>query len=311
MAFTRSSAIDYDQPTLSPYEQSRIVVITVGNKNYSIPENYIPGHLLSQARQSRSSRILIGDIDADVGHTILHFLYKREYETVICVETQKESHVELEYKRSVQVYYAARKYEIDGLDALAQKYIMALSETLSIFQILRGARSIFSKLPENEEWFHHYLESKLSSSFAEDETTFQLDEFYKEIVDDPAFSKAVVKIIVKAFITETSRLRNILGVTGGGISQSEPTEDHNGENCFKVLSKEHSAANISCLSASDRNCPCGEPAIELLPVDCEEAHSEAHYNHDDSGDWGWGFRGSEMKKKKNKKRLPKQQAECD
>ncbi|OJJ65548.1 hypothetical protein ASPBRDRAFT_201728 [Aspergillus brasiliensis CBS 101740] len=304
MAFTRSSAIDYDQPTLSPYEQSRIVVITVGNKNYSIPENYIPGHLLFQARQSRSPRILIGDIDADVGHTILHFLYKREYETVICVETQKESHVELEYKRSVQVYYAARKYEIDGLDALAQKYIMALSETLSIFQILRGARS-----------------------FAEDETTFQLDEFYKEIVDDPAFSKAVVKIIIKALITETSRLRNILGVTGGGsetkddgepsceqsfpVSQSEPTEDHNGENCFKVLSKEHSAANNSCLSASDRNCPCGEPAIELLAVDCEEAHSEAHYNHDDSGDWGWGFRGSETKKKKNKKRLPKQQAECD
>ncbi|RDK41718.1 hypothetical protein M752DRAFT_284455 [Aspergillus phoenicis ATCC 13157] len=271
MAFTRSSAIDYDHPN----KQSRIIVITVGNKNYSIPENYIPGHLLVQARQSRCSRILIGDIDADVGHTILHFLYKREYETVFCAETQKEPH-------NVK---PARKHEIDDLDALAQKYIMTLSEALSIFQILQGARSIFSRLPENEEWFHHYLDSKLSSSFAEDETIFQLDDFYKEIVNDPAFSKAVVKIIVKAFTTETSRLRNILRFTGGGsetkddgessreqsfpVTQSEPTDDHNGEKYFKALSKEHSAANISCLSASDRNCPCGEPAIELLPVDCE------------------------------------------
>ncbi|CAK45795.1 hypothetical protein M747DRAFT_245506 [Aspergillus niger ATCC 13496] len=85
-----------------------------------------------------------------------------------------------------------------------------------------------------------------------DETIFQLDEFYKEIVNDPAFSKAVV----------TSRLRNILRVTGGGsetkddgepsreqpfpVTQSEPTEDHNEGKCFKALSKEHSAANISC-----------------------------------------------------------------
>ncbi|PYH63669.1 uncharacterized protein BO88DRAFT_430199 [Aspergillus vadensis CBS 113365] len=88
-----------------------------------------------------------------------------------------------------------------------------------------------------------------------------LDEFYKEIVNDPAFSKAVV----------TSRLRNILRVTGGGsetkddgepsreqpipVTQSEPTEDHNEGKCFKALSKEYSAANISCYLLLDRNCP--------------------------------------------------------
>ncbi|GLA78874.1 hypothetical protein AtubIFM55763_001037 [Aspergillus tubingensis] len=326
MAFTRSSAIEYDQPQSSPYEQSRIVVITVGNKHYSIPDNYIPGHMLVQARQSRS-RILLRDVDADVGHTILHFLYKGKYETVFRAENQRKTHeVELEYERSVQVYYAARKYNIEGLDTLAQNYILALGETLSIFQILRSARSVFSKLPENEEWFHRYLDSKLSSSFAEDETTFQLDEFYKEIVDDPAFSKAVVKIIIKAFITETSRLRNILTVTGGGsetkddgepscepsfaVPESEPTENHNGEHCLEVLSTEYSPAINSSPSASDRNRPCGEPAIELLPVDCEEANLEVHYSHENGGDWGWGFRESDATKK-NKKRPCKQQVGCD
>lgn len=105
--------------------------------------------------------------------------------------------VEIEYKRSVQTYYAARKYEIHGLDTFAQNYIMTLSESLSIFQILRGARLIFSRLPEDEKWFHDYLHSKLSSSLAKDETTFQLDEFYNEIVDDPALSKDAMRIIVQ------------------------------------------------------------------------------------------------------------------
>ncbi|BCS00215.1 uncharacterized protein AKAW2_50556S [Aspergillus luchuensis] len=312
MAFMKSLAIDYNQPQISPYEQSRIVVITVGKRNYSIPKNYLSGHLLVQARQSQNPRILLRDVDADVGHTILHFLYKGEYETIFYEENQREKHqIELEYERSVQVYYAARKYKIDGLDALAQNYIITLSETLSIFQILRRARSIFSKLPENEEWFHYYLDTKISSSFAEGETTFQLDEFYAEIVDDPAFSKAVMKIIVKAFTTETSRLRNILRVTGGSetkndgepsceqsfaVPQSEPTEGHDREQYLEVRPKAHKTANNSSSSTSDRNRPCGEPAVELLPVDCEEANPEVPYSHEDSDNWGWGFRGLDKKK---------------
>ncbi|GLA32897.1 hypothetical protein AnigIFM63326_001543 [Aspergillus niger] len=78
---------------------------------------------------------------------------------------------------------------------------MTLSEALSIFQILQEARS-----------------------FAEDETIFQLDDFYKKIMNNPAFSKAVVKIIIKAFTTETSRLRNILRFTGGGSETKDDDE---------------------------------------------------------------------------------------
>ena len=189
-----------------------------------------------------STRILV---------TILHFLYKGEYETITSRDIQAETHrVEIEYKKSVQVYYAARKYEICGLDTLARNYIMVLSESLSIFQILRGVRLIFSKLPEDEEWFHNYLDTKLSSSFTEDETTFQLDEFYSGILDDPTLSKAVLKYIVRAFTTETSRLRNLSATSVGNETKkdgsepsceqppqeplSEPTNDRNGVECREL-----------------------------------------------------------------------------
>jgi hypothetical protein len=260
--------------------------VTIGNKNYSIPENYIQAHLLPQTRQPKNPRIILGDIDSDIGHSILHFLYKGEYETISCADTQAETQrIEIEYKRSIQVYYAARKFDIRGLDTLAQNYIMALSESLSIFQILRGARLIFSKLPEDEEWFHDYLHSKLSSSFAADETTFQLDEFYSDILSDPVFSKAVLKYVIKAFTTETSRLRNALRATdvgsetkkdGGEPSCEEPATgplfeppgSRNRRSGWVPPHKRSRAANKS--STHDIEQPCGEPAIELLPADGEE-----------------------------------------
>lgn len=295
--------------------------MTVGNKNYSIPENYIRGHRLFQTRQSRNPRIILGDINSDIGHTILHFLYKGEYETVSCAEIQEETHrVEVEFKRSIQVYYAARKYDICGLDTLAQNYIVTLSESLSIFQILRGVRLIFSKLPEHEEWFHNYLHSKLSSSFTEDETTFQMDEFYSEILDDPTLSKAILKYIVKAFNTETSRLRNLLSGTGVGNetkkdgsepyeqpppeSLSDPSNDRNGVKCRELPFMGSCVAKN--LAAHDKEQPCGEPAIELLPVDNDGTIPKAHYDHGGNHDRDWSRLTGKEKRRIRRMQLAQQ-----
>lgn len=311
----------------SPYEQSRIVVVTVGHKNYSIPENCIHGQLLSQARASRNRRIILGDIDADIGHTILHFLYKGKYETIAYADIQPETdRIEIEYKRSVQVYYAARMYGLHGLDTLARNYIMVLSESLSIFQILRGVRLIFSKLPEDEEWFHNYLHSKLSSSFTKDETTFQLDEFYSEILDDPTLSKAVLKYIVQAFTTETSRLRNLSATSVGNETRkdgsgpscekpppepvSETTNDRNGVECRELASIESRVAENP--SAHHEEQPCGEPAIEFLPDDSQVATPKAHYDQGRNHDTDWScLSGKERKEIKKRMRLAQQQARSE
>ncbi|KAL2848994.1 hypothetical protein BJX68DRAFT_267338 [Aspergillus pseudodeflectus] len=322
MASLGSSAIDFNQPEISPYEQSRIIVVTIGNKNYSIPENYIQGqHRLSQARQSWNPRIILGDIAADIGHTVLHFLYKGEYETIAYGKIEAETHrVEIEYKRSLQVYYAARKYEIHGLDTLAQNYIMTLSESLSIFQILQGARLIFSRLPEDEKWFHDYLHSKLSSIFAIDETTFQLDEFYNEIVDDPALSKAVIRIVVKAFTTETLRLRNILeSGTSGNMMNTEggepackepfPAPQSKDTSCPEVPCEEYRAGKSPSALYEER--PCGEPPIEVAAIESEKGTPKVHHNNGDNDDWGWDLLRVKPKTEKRRKRLARKHAEWD
>ena len=217
-------------------------------------------------------------------------------------------------------------YGLHGLDTLARNYIMVLSESLSIFQILRGVRLIFSKLPEDEEWFHNYLHSKLSSSFTKDETTFQLDEFYSEILDDPTLSKAVLKYIVQAFTTETSRLRNLSATSVGNETRkdgsgpscekpppepvSETTNDRNGVECRELASIESRVAENP--SAHHEEQPCGEPAIEFLPDDSQVATPKAHYDQGRNHDTDWScLSGKERKEIKKRMRLAQQQARSE
>ncbi|KAL4785325.1 hypothetical protein BJX76DRAFT_356199 [Aspergillus varians] len=216
MASAASFAIDYNQPDISHYEQSQIITVIIGVKNYSIPKKYIQGCKLWQ-KKDLGAAIILDDIDAGIGHTILHFLYKGEYETTTYSGIQSDtSRIEIEYRRSIQVYYAARKYELYTLQTLAQKYIETFSESLSIFQILRGVKMIFSKLSEDEKWFYAHLYSQILSSFEKDEAIFQLDEFYDEIADDLMLSKAVMKMVVGLFAVQLSRFRKPLEAIDNG-----------------------------------------------------------------------------------------------
>ncbi|KAA8652786.1 uncharacterized protein ATNIH1004_001691 [Aspergillus tanneri] len=281
--------------TNQEYLPTQVVIITIGNKNYSIPENYILGYLLPQRKQTWSSRIILGDIDWDIGHTVLHFLYKGEYETIAYPGIQSDkSRIELEYKRSVQVY-----------------------ESLSIFQILRGARIIFSRFSEDKKWFYGYLHSKLSSSFVKDKTTFQLDEFYDEIADDPVLSKAVMKMVARVFTAQLSCLRHSPQATESGSEvDREPDEL---DICKLALAApeekptytarlapspnlnllknvmENSALkfrlNIAEAPPTLKECPSEESPVELVPVEDKEPIPNVHYEHGDNNGLGWGFAG--------------------
>ncbi|RAL06795.1 uncharacterized protein BO97DRAFT_357989 [Aspergillus homomorphus CBS 101889] len=296
MVHPMSSAVEYNQPAICPYELSRMVNITVGNKKYLLPETYIPKHSLSDARQSQS-RILLADVDADIGHTILHFLYKGEYETIAYPGTQSDtSRVELEYRRSLQVYYASRKYKIHGLELLARNHIRTFGDFLSISQLLQGAKLIYAKLPEDEQWFHDYLSSKLSITIAKDEATFQQNEFYDEVMGDAVFSKAVMKIVVKELTLKSSELQKPPESTGSGNgpteaccgkifseSQYRTTKENNGDLRPDVPSGQDHVAKAQFTFDEQR--PCGKSPIEVVRLESEKTISKARYSQEWDDDW--------------------------
>jgi hypothetical protein len=110
-----------------------------------------------------------------------------------------------EYRRSMLVYQAARKYDIYGLQTYAKKYIEMFSESMSIFGRMEVAREIYSQLPQDETWLTSYIEKQLQIAFSLDTNIFQREEFYDGVGRDPAFDKAVMRMVVNIYSEVLSR----------------------------------------------------------------------------------------------------------
>ncbi|PLN81876.1 hypothetical protein BDW42DRAFT_168037 [Aspergillus taichungensis] len=198
------SVVDYNQPLKSPYV--RFTILRICHDCYQIPTHYLDAY--SKLRPGPySTEICLSDIDKDIGHTLVHFLYEGCYET-LQVPVEDSTHgVRLEFQRALQVYYAADVYEIHGLGALAKRYIEKLGDVLSISTILQAVRKVHSRLPPNETWLHNYLHAKLQGAFDADEDIFSRDEFYQGLGDENVCTQTVMKMVVKIYAGAVSSLR--------------------------------------------------------------------------------------------------------
>ncbi|KAL5332341.1 hypothetical protein BJX70DRAFT_404700 [Aspergillus crustosus] len=194
------SKIDYNQPQSCPYISSNIIRIVIQGMECHIPDCYI-----KQYNQLKCNPFLfpptiaLDDIDGDIGHTVVHFLCTGQYETLSSAPDENSSSLDLEYRRSVQTYHAARTHGLHGLENLAIKYIRSLGESISIFQILRVAKTVFSKLPKDETWFRDYLQQNLQDALMHDKNLFKKDELHAAIGGDPILYEALMKMMVDIY----------------------------------------------------------------------------------------------------------------
>ncbi|KAB8213076.1 hypothetical protein BDV33DRAFT_84238 [Aspergillus novoparasiticus] len=143
--------IDYRQPDSSPYEDL-FVTLQIGRKEYSIPRCYLRAYPQFQIGSVNNPYPRLLDIDEDIGHTFVHFLYTGRYETLTSAPSKGTYDILKEFQRSIQVYSAALSYEIHGLETLAKKYIEILGRSVPIYSILHTSRTVFSKIPGDKIW---------------------------------------------------------------------------------------------------------------------------------------------------------------
>ena len=113
-----------------------------------------------------------------------------------------------EYRRSILIYNTARLYDLPGLEILARMYIEQFGETLSVFDMLRATRDVFSKLPKDEAWLPSYIKRNLQQTFMSDRSIFKRDEIYSVLGEDRDFDKAIMRIIVDIYSTDLQLLEN-------------------------------------------------------------------------------------------------------
>ncbi|PLN84983.1 hypothetical protein BDW42DRAFT_17601 [Aspergillus taichungensis] len=163
----------------------------------------------------------MSDVDEDVGHTMVHFLYTGGYETVRSPLGEGTSDLAREYKRSVLVYHASRTWGLTNLEVLAQQKMLLLDEELPILEILRVVREAFSSLPADETWLPHYIQGNLQRSLRPDDPGLGLQEFYDVIGQDHQFDNAVMKMIIEILSIRIFSIQEQQVKTPNGIFSNE------------------------------------------------------------------------------------------
>ncbi|GME38515.1 hypothetical protein M1816_001852 [Neofusicoccum parvum] len=141
------------------------------------------------------AQIHLPNVDADVGHTMVHYFFTRRYQTLSLQDVSDEEKNAIEYGRALMTYYASRTYELHDLAMLAQNRIEELSPEVKISSALDRIKAVFESGLSEDYWLKAHLDSKLYAVLRLPESHFETEELTSRIGSVPAFDKAVVEIL--------------------------------------------------------------------------------------------------------------------
>ena len=180
-------------------------------KWYTMPKNIISQVPYFQQHWGENEwgtpAVRLPEVDDDIGHTIIHYLYTGDYQTLKLSSTYNMPRRAVEYSRSVLTYHAALRCGLDGLADHARKYIQTFDNNVSIFDIIALGRKNFRRITE-DAWYSEYLTTKIMASFENDERIFQQEEFFKGFGEAPDFDKFLGKIMAKTYAHKISSIQD-------------------------------------------------------------------------------------------------------
>ncbi|CAG8888287.1 unnamed protein product [Penicillium salamii] len=204
---------------------SPFITLVIGNKRYKLPKEFLCKCPQLQQQSFLTSEIALPDVYEDAGHTLVHFFYSGNYETILSPPDIDTCGIAGEYKRSVLVYHASRKCDIPGLECLAKHYVEHFGKELSLHDVLRLTRDVFSTLPEGETWLPNYIKSHLLRLKLGNPAN-NLAELYSTLGHDHQFDNTVMKMVVDMLSVNLSdnALREALWANGRCAAE-EPAAD--------------------------------------------------------------------------------------
>jgi hypothetical protein len=241
--------------------------------------------------------IELPQVDEDIGHTLVHYLYTGTYQTL---KSQGVSCPLTEYRRGILVYCVARLYELNGLADHAIRIIGLFDKMLSIFQVLDIASNVYPKLLEDETWLPDYLKTKIGAAFKADETIFSQERFLNHIGEATAFTKALVKIMVGIYTEKiTSKAKK-----EGDRSKIREGLFRNPAHHEALVAASEDPVEECSPPPPPRSCHPQEPVETYPPPQEEPSQDLAAPSGANEPDWD-SWRPSKKMKKGKKCRLPR------
>ncbi|KAH4601756.1 hypothetical protein HBH96_143580 [Parastagonospora nodorum] len=196
----KAAKVALPRPTASPYA-SPFVTLQLGpdRQKYYLPEVLLERLKNVPGRDPWTGVIRLVDVDASIGHVLIHFLHTGVYQTLNeeGSENVDNSVVRNEFQKAVLTLEAAKKYGVPGLQELAQ---CAIRETF-----VAGP-------PHEHAWLRDYVSKKFRCTFEQDLPAPSALDFF-ESIESPTLTKLLAQIIVGLYSEEVEKLRKEMTAT--------------------------------------------------------------------------------------------------
>ncbi|KAG9196912.1 hypothetical protein G6514_003046 [Epicoccum nigrum] len=191
------------QPWISPYTEAPATLQIGPDKTvYFVPKNFLPAEWFSSGSQKP---FCFPDVDIQTGHTLVHYLYKGNYEKPAANDGTTSLHARTKLKAALLVYIAANDRALPGLQLLATSEIEEHGSRLDLIEILDTIDSDFPKLCR-DSWVHEYLRRKAMAAFEQDHTVFANEALFRDI-NDTVLLKFLMQCIFNLY---KARLSHVL-----------------------------------------------------------------------------------------------------
>ena len=202
-------------------------------KRYTIHEHLavrIPGVANILKTRDDGPPINFTDVDEDIGHSLVHYLYTGQYQTMLAPYSSTTSRRQAEYVRSVQIYAIGLGYRVKGLETLAKQYILLFEDSVDIFQILSVAKKEYGDIRKLDDWYPNYLVNRIQYAFEEDEDFFKREEFSAILGEDAKFDQFLMQTVISLYSEKVSTLKEKheceKQVIDSHYTEPEPRLDH-------------------------------------------------------------------------------------
>lgn len=189
----------------SPYKSLPIpVLFGVDRQRYYIQDALLRKLENLPIRSPWTSEMIIEDVDADIGHIVIHFLHTGDYQTLDetdgeHVEAVEENSATTEFQKAVRACKVATKYGMPDLQQLAQAEMDRWGANMNLHDAIGAISqdSVAKSLDENT-WLQEYVSQKVRSAFELDSDVF-LEEGFFERISSHTLTKVLAKNMVSLY----------------------------------------------------------------------------------------------------------------
>lgn len=226
----------------SPYT-TRAVIVSIGasGAKYTVLQAIVdqyPGLTARLDPKSHGALIELPEVDEDIGHTLIHYIYTTRYETLPLGSVPDDVKTATEFKRSVLAYCAAKLCGIATMEETTKAKMEEYRKGLSVFDLQLTAEEVSSKLPRSNDWFSEQIHKWIKDELVADVTLFTEGKILGVIGRSAIFDRACVKSIGELY-SELLADRPHPVVNGDGASHEKESTSGSSEVSNVTESKSH------------------------------------------------------------------------